>query len=215
SISPLPLATKPKKWKSQTVTLTLPKSQVPEIPGAPSKKSKRPKSKKSPTKTKATPPKPTEGSKQSHLVSSGTIPDPQDLERNIQLASMRLPSTLDEGTHKSKNNLCPRVQILIPKTQWETNNPLIWDCLPRLLMKVRLKPHRVDETQSTRLRYRSPTKNKGKTSSGVEPDTEPLQLQTFADVQAFLLSEDELDKESDMREGWGGGLLREDMDEDP
>ncbi|GJU39319.1 retrovirus-related pol polyprotein from transposon TNT 1-94 [Tanacetum coccineum] len=32
----------------------------------------------------------------------GTVPDPQDLERNIQLASTGLPSTLDEVTRKSK-----------------------------------------------------------------------------------------------------------------
>ncbi|GJT55991.1 hypothetical protein Tco_0991045 [Tanacetum coccineum] len=32
SVSPLPLASKPKKGKSQTVTPTLPKSQVPEVP---------------------------------------------------------------------------------------------------------------------------------------------------------------------------------------
>ncbi|GJX83468.1 hypothetical protein Tco_0332949 [Tanacetum coccineum] len=70
--------------------------------GALSKKIKRPKSKKPPTKTKVTPPKPTEGSEQSHLVSSGTVPDPQDLERNIQLASVGLSSTLDEGTLKTK-----------------------------------------------------------------------------------------------------------------
>ncbi|GKA85208.1 hypothetical protein Tco_0806862 [Tanacetum coccineum] len=50
------------------------------------------------------------------------------------------------------------------------------------------------------------------TSSEVEPDTKPLQLQTFADVQAFLLFEDELDKESDKEEVIAAG---EDMDEDP
>ncbi|GJW38382.1 hypothetical protein Tco_0064227 [Tanacetum coccineum] len=70
SVSPLPLAAKPKKRKSQT--------------------------------TKVTPPKTTEGSEQSRSVSSGTIPDPQDLKRNIQLASTGLPSTLDEGTRKSQ-----------------------------------------------------------------------------------------------------------------
>ncbi|GKD37184.1 hypothetical protein Tco_1257391 [Tanacetum coccineum] len=102
SVSPLPLATKPKKGKSQTLTPTLPKSQGLKILGVLFKKSKRPKSKKPPTKTKVTPPKPTEGSEQSHSVSSGTVPDPQDLERNIQLATMGLPSTLDEGTHKSQ-----------------------------------------------------------------------------------------------------------------
>ncbi|GJR32916.1 hypothetical protein Tco_1109148 [Tanacetum coccineum] len=39
SVSPLPLAAKLKKGKSQTVTPTLPKSQGPEVPGALSKKS--------------------------------------------------------------------------------------------------------------------------------------------------------------------------------
>ncbi|GKA91004.1 hypothetical protein Tco_0812874 [Tanacetum coccineum] len=49
-------------------------------------------------------------------------------------------------------------------------------------------------------------------SGTVEPDTEHLQLQTFADIQAFLLSEDELDKESDEEEVLAVG---DDMDEDP
>ncbi|GKA71678.1 hypothetical protein Tco_0777817 [Tanacetum coccineum] len=49
--------------------------------------------------------------------------------------------------------------------------------------------YQVDETQSTRLRYQSPTKNKGMTSS-----------------------KDELDKESDKGEVLAAG---EDMDEDP
>ncbi|GKB15366.1 hypothetical protein Tco_0849289 [Tanacetum coccineum] len=106
SVSPLPLSAKPKKEKSQTVTPTLPKSHGPEASGALSKKSKNPKSKKTPAETKATStPKPTEGSEQSHSVSSGTVPDPQDLERNIQLASTGLPSTLDEGTRKSQHLL--------------------------------------------------------------------------------------------------------------
>ncbi|GJY60715.1 retrovirus-related pol polyprotein from transposon TNT 1-94 [Tanacetum coccineum] len=74
----------------------------PEASGALSKKRKQPKPKRPPTKTKESPPKPTEGSEQSHLVSSGTVPDPQDLERDIQLASTGLPSTLDEGTHHIK-----------------------------------------------------------------------------------------------------------------
>ncbi|GKC37654.1 hypothetical protein Tco_1050038 [Tanacetum coccineum] len=53
--------------------------------------------------------------------------------------------------------------------------------------------------------------NKGETSSEVEPNTEPLQLQTFADIQAILLSDDELDKESDEEEVLAAG---DDMDED-
>nr|GEX92275.1 hypothetical protein [Tanacetum cinerariifolium] len=50
SVSPPPLATKPKKGKSQTVTSTLPKSQGLEASGALSKKSKIPKSKRHPLK---------------------------------------------------------------------------------------------------------------------------------------------------------------------
>ncbi|GJZ64436.1 hypothetical protein Tco_0620857 [Tanacetum coccineum] len=51
-----------------------------------------------PSETKVSSPKPIEGSEQSHTVSSGIVPDLQDLERNIQLASTGLPSTLNEGT---------------------------------------------------------------------------------------------------------------------
>ncbi|GKE02369.1 hypothetical protein Tco_1390352, partial [Tanacetum coccineum] len=64
----------------------------------------------------------------------------------------------------------------------------------------------------TGLMYWFLTKNKGKTSSEVELDTEPLQLQTFANIQANLLCENEVDKESDEEEVLG---TREDMDEDP
>nr|GFA44810.1 hypothetical protein [Tanacetum cinerariifolium] len=122
SVSPPPLAANPKKGKSQTVTSTLPKSQGPEASGALSKKSKRPKSKKPPTKTMVTLPKPTEGSEQSHSVSSGTVPDPQDLEIDIQLASMRLPSTLDEGTRKSQP--FPESNATHPKDSGGNKQPL-------------------------------------------------------------------------------------------
>ncbi|GJV09616.1 hypothetical protein Tco_1351157 [Tanacetum coccineum] len=61
SVSLPPLSAKPKKGKYQTVTPTLPKSQGPEVSGALSKKRQKLKSKKPPTKTKVTPPKPTEG----------------------------------------------------------------------------------------------------------------------------------------------------------
>ncbi|GKB82074.1 retrovirus-related pol polyprotein from transposon TNT 1-94 [Tanacetum coccineum] len=101
SVSPPPFSAKKKKRKSQTMTSTLPQSQGPEASGALSKKRSKPKSKKPCTKTKVSPSKPTEGFKQSHSVSSGTVPDPQDLERNIQLAIMRLPSILNEGTRTS------------------------------------------------------------------------------------------------------------------
>nr|GEY08739.1 retrovirus-related Pol polyprotein from transposon TNT 1-94 [Tanacetum cinerariifolium] len=92
----------PKKGKSQTMALTLPKSQGLEALGAVSKKRTKPKSKRPPIKTKESPHKPTKGSEQSHSVSSGIVPDPQDLYRNITLASTGSPSTLNEGTRKSQ-----------------------------------------------------------------------------------------------------------------
>nr|GEX22219.1 retrovirus-related Pol polyprotein from transposon TNT 1-94 [Tanacetum cinerariifolium] len=248
SVSPLPLAAKPKKGKSQTVTPTLPKSQGPEVLGTLSTMIKRPKSKNLPIKTKVTSPNPTEGFEQSHSVSSGTVPDPQDLERGIQLASTGLPSTLDEGTRKSQP--LPEGKATRPKDSGGNIQPIDWDLTSTTsdegTSKITSRPegslgdkdsggniplvdmepihttvddpsetgskYHVDETESTRLRYRSLTKNKGKTSSEVKPDTEPLQLQTFSDIQAFLLLEDELDKDSDEEEVLA---TREDMDKDP
>nr|GEV41472.1 hypothetical protein [Tanacetum cinerariifolium] len=135
-----------------------------------------------------TSPKPTKGFEQSQSVPSGTVPDPQDLERNIQLASTGLPSTLDEGTRKSQ--------------------PL---------------PEGTDKTTSR------PKGSLGDKDSGgnkppanmelIHPTVADLlgtgdkyKLQTFVDVQAFLLSEDELDKESDEEKVLAFG---EYMDEDP
>ncbi|GJW82828.1 hypothetical protein Tco_0155973 [Tanacetum coccineum] len=74
----------------------------PEASEALPQKRKKPKFKKTPNETKVTQPKPTEGYEKSHSVSSGTIHDPQDPERNIQLVGTGLPSTLDEGTRKSQ-----------------------------------------------------------------------------------------------------------------
>ncbi|GJT55995.1 retrovirus-related pol polyprotein from transposon TNT 1-94 [Tanacetum coccineum] len=141
SVSLPPLVAKPKKGKSQTVASTLPKSQGPKASRALSKKSKRPNSKKKPIETK-----PTEGSEQTHSVSSGIVPDPQDLERDIQ----------------------PHCTGLLPHSmEWH--------------------------------------------SDGVVPGTKPLQLQTFADIQAYLLFEDALDKDNDEEEVLAAG---DDMDED-
>nr|GEW27607.1 retrovirus-related Pol polyprotein from transposon TNT 1-94 [Tanacetum cinerariifolium] len=86
-----------------TVTPTLPKSQGLEASEALPKNRKQPKPKKTPSETKVSSLKPKKGSKQSHSVSSGTVHNPQDLERNIQLTITGLPSTLDEGTCKSQH----------------------------------------------------------------------------------------------------------------
>ncbi|GJW36927.1 hypothetical protein Tco_0059847 [Tanacetum coccineum] len=163
--------------------------QGPEASRALSKKIQKPKSKKPPTETKI----------------------------NIQLASTGLPSILDEGTHKSQP--LPEGPATHPKDSGGNIQPFDRDLTSTTFAEGTAKTmprtgakYQMDETQSTRLRYRSLTKNKGKTSSEVEPDTEALQLQTFVDVQAFLISEDELDIESDEEEVLAAG---EDMDEDP
>ncbi|GKD48193.1 hypothetical protein Tco_1277169, partial [Tanacetum coccineum] len=194
SVSPPPLAAKPKKGKSHTVTLILPKSQGHEASGALFKKSKRPKSKKPPIETK------------------GTIPDPQDLERDIQLTSTGLPSTLDEGTHKSKP--LPESNATHPKDSGGNKQPLDRDLTSMTsdegtakttsllegslgdkdsggnIPPADMEPihtsvidpsgtaakYQVDQTHSTRLRQQPLTKNKGKTSSEVKPNIEPLQL---------------------------------------
>nr|GEV97226.1 hypothetical protein [Tanacetum cinerariifolium] len=143
-----------------------------------------PKSRKPPTETKVTTPKPTECSEQSHSVSLGTVPDPQDLERNILLARGSIQPfdkdltlmTFDKGTAKitphpegslgdkdSRGNITPAGMELIHPT--------------------------VADPSGTSAKY-----------------------QTFAKVQAFLLSVDELDKEGDEEEVLAAG---EDIDEDP
>ncbi|GKG19183.1 hypothetical protein Tco_0376282, partial [Tanacetum coccineum] len=116
-----------------------------------------------------------------------------------------------EGT--AKTTPCPKGLLggkdsreNIPPTDMEPINPTNAD-----LSGTGAKYH-VDEPQSTRLRYRSLPKNKGNTSFEVEPNTEPLQLQTFSNIQAYLLSKDELDKESDKEEVL---TAREEMNEDP
>ncbi|GJT65152.1 hypothetical protein Tco_1016632 [Tanacetum coccineum] len=191
-------------------------TEGPEVPGALSKKSKRPKSKRPPTETKVTPPKPMEDSKQSHSVSSGTVPDPQDLERDTQLASTGLPYTLDEGTRKSKPfpesmaKTTPRPEGLlgdkdsggnIPPADMEPIHPPVAN-----LLGTGAK-YQVDQTQSTRLRYQSLPENEGKPSHEGELDTQPIVLSTYADVRAFLLSDDESEE----------GILGagEEMDEEP
>nr|GEX18942.1 hypothetical protein [Tanacetum cinerariifolium] len=60
--------------------------------------------------------------------------------------------------------------------------------------------YQVDKTQSTRLRYQTLPENKGKTSSKVEPDLQTLQFTIVADIQAYLISEDELAQESNEKE---------------
>ncbi|GJR83072.1 hypothetical protein Tco_0153857 [Tanacetum coccineum] len=107
---------------------------------------------------------PTDDYEQSHSLSSGTVPDPQDPERNIQLAGMRLPFILDEGTRKSQ-----------PLLEGTTTDP------------------------------KDSVGNKQPINTGL-PSTV-----SDEDIQAYLLSENELAQESDEEEVFAAG---DDMDED-
>ncbi|GJY16218.1 retrovirus-related pol polyprotein from transposon TNT 1-94 [Tanacetum coccineum] len=202
---------KKKKVKSETVTSTLPQSQGPEASGTLPQKRKKPKSKKTPTKTKVTPP-PSQRRvfEQSHSVSSGTIPDPQDPKRNIQLAGTRLPSTLDEGPRKSQP-LSEGVAKTTPFPEGARGDKDSEGLKPLFDMEPQTNPvadllgtgaeYQVDETQSTRLRYLTLTKNKGKTSSKVEPGLETLQLTTLADTQEsgeeeVFVTEDDMEEDT-------------------
>ncbi|GKA26443.1 hypothetical protein Tco_0712552 [Tanacetum coccineum] len=93
------------------------------------------------------------------------------------------------------------------KTQGETNHPLIWNQSNPTVADPSGTgaEYQVDQTQSTRLRYQTLTENKGKTSSKVEPDHETLQLTTLADIQDYLLFENELAQESDGEEEFAAG----------
>ncbi|GKB88207.1 hypothetical protein Tco_0960479 [Tanacetum coccineum] len=73
----------------------------------------------------------------------------------------------------------------IPPVDMEPIHPTVAD-----LSRTGAK-YQVDQTQSTRLRYQSLSENKGKPSYEGELDTQPLVLSTYADVRAFLLSDDE------------------------
>ncbi|GJY59658.1 hypothetical protein Tco_0459550, partial [Tanacetum coccineum] len=100
------------------------RTEGPETSGALSKKRKQP-TKRPPTETKESPPKLTKVFEQSHSVSSGTVPDPQDLKRIIQLASTGLPSTLNEGTRPSKP--LPEGTATHPKDSGGNKQPLYRD----------------------------------------------------------------------------------------
>ncbi|GJS70485.1 hypothetical protein Tco_0703326 [Tanacetum coccineum] len=138
------------------------------------------------------------GSEQSHSFSSGNVPDPQDPKRKKQLAGTGLPSTpLDEGTRKLQPLLEGLPFMVSDKGTVKTTS------LPEVSHKDKdsegFKPatnieplttpvadpsgtntkYQADQTQSARLRYQSLTKNKGKTSSEVDSDSETLQLTTF------------------------------------
>nr|GEY27861.1 hypothetical protein [Tanacetum cinerariifolium] len=132
SKSPPPLVTKPKNGKSQTVASTLPKSQGLEALGALFKKRTKPKSKRPPTETKESPPKPTEGSEQSHsdeaqesdkeVLAAGDDmdEDPQD-DKEVRTPSLKqdqpAPSHVQESTSNLSSPYLKRFDNILPLTE--------------------------------------------------------------------------------------------------
>nr|GEV03398.1 hypothetical protein [Tanacetum cinerariifolium] len=190
SVNPLPFTVKKNKGKSRT---------GPEAPWSPPQKRKKPKSKKTPTKTKkhttrwyGIPSTLDEGTHKSHLLTEGKQSNPKDSVGNIQPTDMGLAFTvfdegaakttsLSKGPHGDKDS-----EGLKPPADMEPQTNPVAD------PSGTDAKYQADQTQSARLRYRFLTENKGKTSYEVEPDTQTLQLNIFVDVQAFLLSEDEM-----------------------
>ncbi|GKF33062.1 hypothetical protein Tco_0106262, partial [Tanacetum coccineum] len=110
---------------------------------------------------------------------------------NKQPIDMGLPSmTSDEGT--AKTTLHPKGSLggkdlggNKPPADIEAINSTIAD------PSGTDAKYQVVQTKSTRLRYQSLTENEGKPSHKGELDIQPLVLSTYADVRAFLLSDDE------------------------
>nr|GEV01146.1 hypothetical protein [Tanacetum cinerariifolium] len=152
-----------------------------------------------------------EGTRKSQLLLEGKKSDPKDSVGNKQPIDTRFPSKVfDEGTVKTTPlPQRPRgdkdSEGLKPPADMEPLTNPVADTLG-----TDGKYH-AEQTQSARLRYRSLTENEGNTSSEVEPDSKTLQLKTFVDVQALLLSDDEMVQESDNEEVFAAG---EDMDKD-
>ncbi|GKA45645.1 hypothetical protein Tco_0738441, partial [Tanacetum coccineum] len=176
----------------------------PEASGSLPQKRKKPKSKKIPTKTQVTPPTgPTEGYEKSHSVSSGNVHDPQDPKRNKQLTGTKLPSTqLDEGTRKSQ--LLPEGTTTDPKDSKGNVQPadkglssMVSDEGTVKTMPLLEGPHGDKDLEGFKPPADMEPLTTPVTSSEVEPDSKTLQLKTFVDVQALLLSDDEMVQESD------------------
>ncbi|GJV21551.1 hypothetical protein Tco_1370571 [Tanacetum coccineum] len=112
---------------------------------------------------------------------------------------MGLPSTLDEGTHTSKplpegtathlKEIRVNIQPLDKDLTSTTSDEGTAKTTPQLSGTG--AKYQVDQTQSTRFRYQSLPKNKGKPSHEGELDTQPIVLSTYANVRSFFLSGDE------------------------
>nr|GEZ96558.1 hypothetical protein [Tanacetum cinerariifolium] len=162
-----------------------------------------------------TTPKPTEGSMQSHSVSSSIVLDPQDPERNIQLAGTGLPSTLDEGTRKLQP--FPEGTTTDPKDSWGNDQPADKGLPSMTFNKVKAKttsrpegPLGDIDSEGNKapadIEPINPTvADPSRTGAEYQPDLQTLQFTAVADIQAYLLSEDELNQKSDEEEVFAAG----------
>ncbi|GJW79976.1 hypothetical protein Tco_0143951 [Tanacetum coccineum] len=138
-----------------------------------------------------------EGTRKSQPLPEGTTSDPKDLGGNVQPTYKGLPSIVsDEGTSKTKP--LPEgphgdkdSEGFKPPADMEPSTTPVAD-----LSGTHAK-YQVDQTQFTRLRNWSLTKNKGEPSYEGELGNQSLILSTTADVQSLLLSNEELMEEKD------------------
>ncbi|GJV42188.1 hypothetical protein Tco_1420628 [Tanacetum coccineum] len=163
------------------------------------------------------------------LVFLGTIPDaPRYREKHTNLLGTRLPSTLDEGTHKSQP--LPKGTTTDPKDSGGNVQPTdkgspsmasneglakTTPCPKGPLRDKDLEgnksPADIEPINPTVADPSGTGAGLYQTSSEVDSDLETLQLTTLADIQAYLLSKDELAKESDEDEVF---VVGDDMEED-
>ncbi|GJW39954.1 hypothetical protein Tco_0065799 [Tanacetum coccineum] len=162
---------KKKKGKTQTVTLTLPKSYGPEASGSLSKKRKQPKPQKTPSETKVSSPKPTEDFEQSHSVSSG-IPTDKGLPSTASNEGMDKTTPCPEGPLGDKD-----LRGNKPPADMEPINPTIAD------PSGTCAKYQVDHTQFTKLRYQSLTRNEESDKEEVFEAGEDMDKDTQADTE--------------------------------
>ncbi|GJT48487.1 hypothetical protein Tco_0974644 [Tanacetum coccineum] len=205
-IAPLPFSGKKKKGKSQTMSKPKPMTQGLKASGTLPQKRKKVKTDKTTLEATEKPPTEdvlTEYSEKTQLVSSGQTAHPK-IQRethnplvNVHPTDKGLPSTVsDEGIGKTKplpegSYGYKDSEGFKPPADMEPSTTHVAD-----LSETDAK-YQVDQTQSTRLRYWSLTKNKGKLSYEWELGNQPLILSTTVDVQAILLSDEELMEESE------------------
>ena len=139
--------------------------------------------------------KDTDTSQSVPLVQTTTLQDP---EGNIQPAGRGAPSTVP---HDDTGKLPPVSEGTIGDKDSEGQKPPA-DMEPS-------PPHegahssqtdlkdQTDKTQSVGFEGLGPDHNQGKSSNEEEPANQFLQIQSMAEFQAVLLSDDELDKESE------------------